>query len=115
MYPVSWNPTPAGYGTYCSVADQPDDGGWAFTRSPPGGADPCQLLAPIVGPNTVVQRAGLYNEYGWNNAMVRCDGGILYYGMSYGEDAFSHAITRLLGGWGRQAARAVYPIGDRRA
>jgi hypothetical protein len=110
MYPVSWNPTPANYGTYCSVADQPDDGGWAFEWSPPGGADPCKTLAPIVGPHTVVQRAGLYNENGWNNAMVRCDGGVLYYGMSYGEDAPRNIFNSAVQAHGSNCVIMISPV-----
>jgi hypothetical protein len=71
---VSSVPTPAGYGNYCSVTD-PTNGGWALLAVT--GGDSCGQLAPGVGSNSIVRRAGLWSINGNNNVMVRCDGGIL--------------------------------------
>jgi hypothetical protein len=78
---VSNAPTPAGYGNYCSVTD-PTNGGWALWAVTSG--DSCAQLASQVGPSSIVRHAGLWSINGNNNVMVRCDGGVLYYGRGAG-------------------------------
>ena len=77
---------PAGYGNYCSVVDPPN-GGWALWAVTSG--DSCAQLAGSVGSTSVVKHAGLWAINGNNNVMVRCDGGVLYYGRAYGGGAIN--------------------------
>ena len=85
-------PTPAGYGNYCSVTD-PTNGGWALRALASG--DSCASLSTGVGPHTIVQRAGLFSLRGNNNVMVRCDGGVLYYGRAAGSAAIDWIFGRV--------------------
>lgn len=83
---VSNSAAPSGYGNYCSVTD-PTNGGWALWAVTSG--DSCAQLSRSVGPNSIVRRAGLWSINGNNNVMVRCDGGVLYYGRATGGDAIN--------------------------
>ena len=85
-------PVPAGYGNYCSVTD-PSNGGWALWAVTSG--DSCAQLAKKVGPNSIVQRAGLWSIKGNNYVMVRCDGGVLYYGRAQGHAAITWISQRV--------------------
>jgi hypothetical protein len=102
-------PAPPGYGTYCSVTD-PSNGGWAFTWRAPNAGDPCLALAARVGPNTVIQRAGLWAAYGNNNAMVRC-GSTVYMGRAYGESALENIFNNVSG---RGLSNCVFTISPTR-
>jgi hypothetical protein len=66
---------PVGYGNYCSVTD-PTNGGWAV--KPVTSGDSCGQLSAMVGPGAKVRRAGLWSIAGSNQAMVRCDGGVIF-------------------------------------
>jgi hypothetical protein len=85
-------PVPAGYGNYCSVTD-PSNGGWALRTLTSG--DSCASLSRIVGSKAIVQRAGLWAIRGNNNVMVRCDGGILYYGRDTGSAAIDWIFNQV--------------------
>lgn len=89
---IASTPIPAGYGKYCSVTD-PTNGGWALSAIASG--DPCGSLRTSVGPNAVVARAGLWDTQGNNNVMVRCDGGVLYYGRAAGASAVNWIYSRV--------------------
>lgn len=73
---VPGQPTPPGYGHYCSITD-PTNGGWMFGGINSTRSNPCGDMASQVGPSAVVQRAGLYALEGNNQVMVRCDGGMV--------------------------------------
>src|SRR5450432_974097 len=88
---VPGTPTPAGFGTYCSVTD-PTNGGWALLLRGPGG-DPCGELAPNVGGRALIRRAGLWNTNGNNNAMARCDNGVLSVRRELGAGAESDVFA----------------------
>jgi murein DD-endopeptidase MepM/ murein hydrolase activator NlpD len=83
---------PSGYGNYCSVVDPPN-GGWALWAVTSG--DSCAQLAGGVGSTSVVKHAGLWAINGNNNVMVRCDGGVLYYGRAYGGGAINWIFSRV--------------------
>jgi hypothetical protein len=69
-------PVPDGYGRYCSMTWS--DGAWALGALPQKDSDPCGgLLAQRAG--GIIQRAGLWNTAGNNNAMVRCNSGLWLY------------------------------------
>jgi hypothetical protein len=89
---VAGTPAPAGYGNYCSVTD-PTNGGWALWAVTSG--DSCAQLSRKVGPKSIVRRAGLWSIKGNNNVMVRCDGGVLYYGRSTGNAAITWIFSRV--------------------
>ncbi|HTJ46956.1 MAG TPA: M23 family metallopeptidase [Kofleriaceae bacterium] len=84
--------SPSGYGNYCSVTD-PTNGGWALWAVTSGNS--CLQLGGSVGPYSVVRHAGLWAINGNNNVMVRCDGGVLYYGRAYGGDAINWIFSRV--------------------
>ena len=84
---------PAGYGNYCSVTD-PSNGGWALWAVTSG--DSCAELSVKVGPNSIVQHAGLWSINGNNNnVMVRCSDGTLYYGRTKGGAAINWIFHRV--------------------
>ena len=78
-------PVPDGYGRYCSMTWS--DGTWALGVLTGKTSDPCgDMQKQRAG--GIIQRAGLWNTAGNNNAMVRCNQGIWLY-----RDANEKAIT----------------------
>ena len=78
-------PVPDGYGRYCSMTWS--DGTWALGVLTGKTSDPCgDMQKQRVG--GIIQRAGLWNTAGNNNAMVRCNSGLWLY-----RDANEKAIT----------------------
>lgn len=69
-------PVPDGYGRYCSMTWA--DGSWALGALPAKDSDPCGDMQKQRAGGTI-QRAGLWNTAGNNNAMVRCNQGIWLY------------------------------------
>jgi hypothetical protein len=85
---------PNGYGRYCSVTWP--SGRWAFMLRPDKNSDPC---AEIIKTSTdaTIERAGIWNTNGNNNALVRCNDGIWVYRGNAGQpmtDAYNSVKDR---------------------
>lgn len=64
--------------------------GWAFEDLTSG--DSCAELEKKFGPAGTIQRAGYWSTTGFNNAMVRCDGGALFYYRGTSDSPLSSAF-----------------------
>lgn len=97
---------PAGYGNYCSVTYP--GGAWAFEDLTSG--DSCADIEKQFGSAGTIQRAGYWSTTNFNNAMVRCDGGVRYYYLGSTDSALAAAFKAVKDAHLKNCVFTVAPV-----
>jgi len=97
---------PPGYGNYCSVTYP--GGGWAFEDLTSG--DSCGAIEKQFGSAGTIQRAGYWSTKNFNNAMVRCDGNVIYYYRGSTDSPLAAAFKAVKDAHLKNCAFTVAPV-----